>query len=288
MPTPERVALAALAPGQRRLLATWFDPFEVVADLSWGLVDTVVLHLRTTRGEVVVKAAGPDNHHIRREIEAHRVWTAPWLASGSVGRLVEAAENEVMFTVEYLPGELVQNDPEAAADPDTYRQAGALLAAFHGQASRLDDGFEAAADAKALAWLDREHRIEPATVASLRDAIASHDHQPVQLVPTHGDWQTRNWLVDRSGTVRVIDLGRAEWRPALTDLARLARREWQGQPALEAAFIDGYGTDPRDPVGWRATLLREAVGTAVWAYLVGDVPFEEQGHRMIEQALAAY
>jgi len=285
--SPE-AALASLTPDQRLLLDRWFDPFAVVADLSWGLVDTVVLHLRTARGDVVVKAAGPENHHIRREVDAHRSWTAPWLASGSVGRLLEAAEDAVMLAVGYLPGELVQNVPQAAADPDTYRQAGTLLAAFQGQASRPDDDFEAAADAKALAWLDREHRIEPATVARLQAAVASHDHQPVQLVPTHGDWQTRNWLVDEAGTVRVIDLGRAEWRPALTDLARLARQEWEGQSALEAAFIDGYGTDPREPAGWRATLLREAIGTAVWAYLVGDEPFEEQGHRMIDQALAAY
>ena len=30
---------------------------------------------------------------------------------------------------------------------------------------------------------------------------------------------------------------------------------------------------------------REAIGTAAWAYQVGDRPFEEQGHRMIAAAL---
>ena len=95
-----------------------------------------------------------------------------------------------------------------------------------------------------------------------------------------------NWLVDEEGTIRVIDLGRADWRPRVTDLARLARQEWECRPDLEAAFLDGYGGDPRDPARWRATLLREAVGTAVWAYMVGDRAFEEQGHRMIAQCLA--
>ncbi len=280
-------SLEVLAPGQLRLLTTWFGDLDVVANHSWGLVDTVVLQVRTRHGDVIVKAAGPDNHHIRREIWAHRDWTQPWVASGAVGRLLHACEDENVLAVEYLPGELVQDVPAAVGAPDTFRQVGVLLASFHGQASRLDEDFEAAADAKALAWLDRDHQIAPSVEADLRTAIASHDPAPVELVPTHGDWHARNWLVD-GGTIRVIDLGRAEWRPAFTDLARLARREWEGRPDLEEAFIDGYGSDPRDPGLWRATLLREAIGTAVWAHLVGDRPFEAQGHRMIGQALAQY
>ncbi len=188
------------------------------------------------------------------------------------------------------------------------------------QAATDDDEYEAAADAKALRWLTHDHRIPPATEARLRAVIASHDHDVAELVPTHGDWHTRNWLIDsdkvavidlgraevgaphtvreirfgitpdtmRSDTVTVIDLGRADWRPAITDFARLARREWAGRPDLEDAFLEGYGNDPRRPGPWRATLLREAVGTAVWAYQVGDLAFEEQGHRMIAQALELY
>jgi Ser/Thr protein kinase RdoA (MazF antagonist) len=243
--------------------------------------------VRDRHGDAIVKAAGPTNHHIQREIQAHRAWTRPWVASGSVGRLLHAAQDEVMLAVEYLPGDLVQDLPEAAGHPDTYRQAGALLAAFHGQTSRVDPTYEAAADARALAWLDSEHRIPSPIVARLRAAIAGHDHPPVQVVPTHGDWQTRNWLVD-DGTIRVIDLGRAGWRPAVTDLARLARREWEGRPDLEAAFLEGYGHDPRDPNAWRATLLREAIGTAVWAHQVGDLDFEEHGHHLIGRALELY
>jgi len=52
--------------------------------------------------------------------------------------------------------------------------------------------------------------------------------------------------------------------------------------------VDGYGNDPREPAAWRSTLLREAIGTAVWAYLVGDRAFDEQGHRMIARSLAMY
>jgi Phosphotransferase enzyme family len=277
----------SLTPGQQQLLARWFGEAEVVADYSWGLVDTVVLHVRDGHRDAIVKAGGPTNHHIHREITAHRRWTGPWRQTGSIGALLEASETANMLAIEYLPGRLVQDVPVAVNDPETYRQAGLLLARFHAQPSVIDDQYDVAADRKAIAWLERDHRIAPSTVSDLRAAISLHEHGRVELVPTHGDWQTRNWLVD-DGTIRVIDLGRAELRPRLTDFARLARREWEGRPHLETAFFDGYGSDPREPNAWRATLLREAIGTAVWAYMVGDRGFEEQGHRMIAQSLAMY
>ncbi len=84
----------------------------------------------------------------------------------------------------------------------------------------------------------------------------------------------------------MIDLGRADLRPAATDLARLAGRQFRDSPALEAAFLEGYGRDPRDPEPWLRTRVREAVGTAVWAHLVGDEPFEQHGHAMIAAVLA--
>jgi hypothetical protein len=276
-----------LTPGQEQLLGRWFVNPEILADLSWGHLDTVVLHVRDDHRDAIVKAGGPTNQHIRREIAAHRRWTRPWRRTGSIGALLGASEEASMLAIEYLPGQLVQDIPAATEDPETYRQAGLLLARFHAQASVLDDEYEAAADRKAIAWLEGDHRIARSTVRDLRAAISRHEHGQVELVPTHGDWQSRNWLV-YDGTIRVIDLGRADWRPRLTDFARLARREWEDRPHLEAAFLDGYGSDPRDPTEWRATLLREAIGTAVWAHMVGDRAFEQQGHRMIAQSLAMY
>lgn len=276
-----------LPPAQERLLQAWFPGYAVVADHSWGLVDTTVLQIRHDGRDVVVKAGGPGNHHLGREIEGRRRWLGPWLRTGSVGVLLHASEDDRILAVEHLPGRLVQDVPGAAHEPDVHRQAGRLLAAFHAQDVRDDADHETEADARALRWLDQPHRLPAATVAALRKAIATHAHDAVALVPTHGDWQPRNWLV-HEGTVRVIDLGRAAWRPAMTDLARLARQQWEGRPDLEEAFLDGYGADPRDPAVWRATLLREAVGTAVWAHQVGDADFEQQGHRMVDQALALY
>lgn len=271
-----------LSAAQASAVEQWFPGHAVVADHSWGLVERAVLQVRWQGGDVVVKAGGPDDHHMDREITAHEDFVAPLAAVGRAPRLLHADAGLRMLATTFLPGRLVEGDP-AESEPETYRQAGTLLARLHAGGRRDDDGHAAAEDAKALAWLARPHRIPPATVARLRTELATL--VPARpLVPTHGDWQPRNWLVD-DGRVAVIDFGRAAWRPAESDLSRLAAQQWRGRPDLEQAFLDGYGDDPRTAQTWRRARLREAVGTAVWAHLVGDEAFEEQGHRMVAELL---
>jgi hypothetical protein len=69
---------------------------------------------------------------------------------------------------------------------------------------------------------------------------------------------------------------------------RLATQELARDPGLEAAFLEGYGDDPREPAAWARVRLREAVGTAAWAHQVGDVAFEARGRRLIGEALSAF
>lgn len=275
--------LPRLSATQQAIVRGWLPEYELVADLSWELMGTAVLHLRTPDGELIVKAGGPGNHHIDREIHAHLHFTKPWIERGVAARMLRHDLDRKVMLLDYLPGALVQGTA-AEWNADTYRQAGAMLAALHGQAARPDDGYEARMTRKALASLDDSHRIAPETVERLRALLLADEPQPVTLVPTHGDWQPRNWLVD-GDTIRVIDLGRADWRPAFTDFARLAVRQLAADPALERAFLDGYGSDPRTPGLWRILLIREAIGTAVWAFMVGDEKFEMEGHRMIADAL---
>lgn len=270
---------------QQAVVQTWLPNAELIADLSWGQMDTTVLHLRTPDGDRIVKAGGPDNHHIGREIAAHLEFTRPWIEQGRAAPLLHHDDSANLLLLDYLPGVLAQDTP-AEHDPDIYRQAGTILAAFHAQGTRPDDDYEARMNRKMLVWLDSPHRIEPQTVAHLRAILLSEEPEPVVLVPTHGDWHPRNWLID-NGIVRAIDFGRFDWRPAFTDFARLAVRQFAHNSALEAAFLDGYGSDPRTPNLWRILLLREAIGTAVWAYQVGDEVFEMEGHRMIADALLA-
>lgn len=200
--------------------------------------------------------------------------------------MLDALPAERVMLLEYLSGELVEGT-DAELLPDTYTQAGALLRTLHAQASREDDEYEGRTTARALSWLDGPHRIDTDVARDARRILEADPARMVSVVPTHGDWQPRNWLMDE-GTVRVIDFGRFAFRPAATDFVRLAAKQWRGRPNLERAFFDGYGEDPRDPERWRLHALREAIGTACWAYQVSDEAFEAEGHRMLTEALAAF
>ena len=283
-------ALRSLSGRQRELLGAWLPGLVVEADMSWGLVGTTVLQVAAGGRTLVVKAGDERDGHIAREVRAHREWTAPWLsaegAGDRIGRLVHADLDARLLVTTYQPGRLVQDDAAAATDPGTYAQAGRLLSALHGQLAVEDAGYEARANARTERWLAGEHRIARGDVARLRALIASWPTPPAVLVPTHGDWQGRNWLVDDAGTVRVIDLGRADLRPRYTDLERLASREFRRHPGAEAAFLAGYGADPREPGAWFRTRVREAVGTACWAFQVGDAAFEAEGLHRIAEVLA--
>jgi aminoglycoside phosphotransferase len=246
-----------------------------------GIIGTFVLELEHDGARYIAKAADETDHHLVRELRAHRNWLRPWTTRGRAAELINADEDAKLLLTRFLPGELVEGTPYEWT-PDTYHQAGELLAVFHQQSAVPDDSYESRENARTLKDLRKPHRIAPDLVERLRTTIASWPMPPATLVPTHGDWQPRNWLIDH-GTVRVIDFGRADLRPAHTDLARLAAQQFRGNPALESAFVTGYGADPRDPEAWQRTRLREAVSTAVWAHQVGDETFEQQGHRMLTE-----
>lgn len=275
-------ALVAAPHAQR--IRQWLGDVEVVADMSWNLGDTKVLHLQAGMKHVVAKTGGEANHHIVRELLAHRRYTGPLIEVGKAAKLLHASDSLRLMILDFQPGELSAGS-EYEFDPEFHRQAGAALKLLHSQAQCLDPGYEARLTQKFLLLLEREHRIEPAARRQIEQMLRSYEPQPAVLVPTHGDWQPRNWLADQ-GELRVIDFGRFEFRPAASDLARLAVQQWRARPDLEAAFLQGYGHDPREGETWRIMQLREGLGMAVWAHQVGDRDFEAQGLQMLAETLA--
>ena len=280
-------ALSDLPAHQHVLLEEWLPGAKVVADHTWvGLQLRHVLEVEHDGLRYVVKAGGPDDGHMAREIRAHREWLAPWTSRGRAPAALHADVGARLLVTRHLPGGLVEGTPYAES-ADTFRQAG-VLALLHAQPGVIDDDYERRETAKSLTWLGKPHRIAPDVEQRLRDLVTSwNTTTPTTLVPTHGDWQPRNWLI-HDGTLSVIDFGRADLRPAATDFVRLAVQDFRRDPSLEAAFLEGYGSDPRSPSpdAWLRMRVREAIGTAVWAHQVGDEGFEQQGHRMIAEALA--
>lgn len=270
------------APQESRL-GQWLGKYQLLEDLSWGLLDTKVLHLRAAGSDFILKSAGPSNHHLTREFIAHAGYTGSLVERGIAAPLRFCDEPLRLLVLDYLPGRLIDHTPWAY-EPDIHFQAGVALRLIHDQAQEIDGTYEAKLVAKSCRFLASEHRIDEAVLRRAMKILRSYRPRPAMLVPTHGDWQPRNWLVE-NGLLRVIDFGRFEFRPAASDFARLASQQWLNHAELEANFLRGYGKDPRDSHSWPLMLLREAIGTAVWAYQVGDRDFEAQGHQMLNDAL---
>ena len=128
-------ALDTLTPAQRDLLDQWLPGAEVVADRSaLHRAGTTALVLSTGEDRFLVKTTTEGVRHIDRELAAHRSWLAPWTDAGRAPSLVEADLDARIIVMTHLDGEPASTSA-AIHDPEIYRQAGELLATFHGQAS---------------------------------------------------------------------------------------------------------------------------------------------------------
>ena len=189
------VGLDALDADQRQFVEAHVKGGRVVADHSWGQTDTVVLEVVAGPCRVIVKAGGPSNGHIAREIRGHREWAAPWRATGSAARMIAADERARVLITTYLEGQLVEGTP-AQDDPGIYEQAGRLSAVFHDQYATADPTWNARLRDRTLRFLSMPHRIHPRIAEQVRQEVAGWPVGGATVVPTHGDWQPRNWLDD--------------------------------------------------------------------------------------------
>ena len=274
---------AGLTDAQRRQVDGWLGEWTVVADHTWPLQDTTVLHVRSGAGDFIVKAT-ERSHHLGRELLAHRQ-NLGGLADVTP-RLVHASDELQVLVATYLPGRLVQGDA-AEHDPDTYRQAGGILARLLQPLGTSTD-YVPDLIAKSLG------QVEDAAPLADRDQLAAAraelERMPRLTVPlhfTHGDYQPRNWLV-HEGMIRLIDFGRAAPRHWTSELPRLQHQQFLTDAALEVAFFEGLGRELTDDdrVVLRLENFSQALGTIVWAHGIGDSDFEEHGRGMLARLVA--
>ena len=252
--------------------------------MSWGVQDIRVLRVRSPEGPVVVKAS-PTLHHIQREIRAYRDMTEP-LGTRSP-RLLYGNGRVGLIVATWLPGHLVEGGAHEYS-PETFRQAGELLALLHRPVQETRS-YDPAAVHKIGDFLDRADRLAPQThLEAARHLLRTHRPAPRMLYATHGDYQPRNWVEDQ-GVVRVIDFGRAGYRPWVTDLVRLEHAYFTDHPELRSAFLGAYRRDPEDePGSWLLDNLLQSLGTIVWAHDVGDAPFEQSGREMLARVVERF
>lgn len=280
-----------LSARQREYLENAYPEAVVEADHSWPFGITVLEFVHSER-RLLLKASAT-SHHLEREYRAHTRWLDS-LAS-DVPALVEFDAGAGVLVKTFLPGRIALGAPEEH-DAGSFRQAGVLLRRLHrGTAPRRAPNYEASMATKTRAWLGRASGLAPAEhLARVADWLDGFRPRPVELVPTHGDYQPRNWLVRPGGRIAVIDFGRAELRPWYSDLVRMEHHDFALHPELKAAFMDGYGPEPVPgaagegfPVpGRRLDELMQALGTLVWSRDMGDAGFEEHGRSMLIRTLS--
>ena len=70
---------------QQQLLDRWLPSAVIVRDHSWGVIGTLVLELEDGGERYIAKAGDDADHHLTRELRAHRNWLRPWTTRGRAG-----------------------------------------------------------------------------------------------------------------------------------------------------------------------------------------------------------
>lgn len=277
-----------LSARQRTRLEQLYPGAHTVADHSWPFGITVLEFVHAGR-RLLLKASGSP-HHLERESRAHRCWLDQ--LSARVPQLLGYDADAGLLVKTFVAGELALGTPREY-DPRVFEQAGGFLGSLHrGTAAVMDPHYERSMLSKTRAWLERAPGLAPSEqLLRARTWLEGFVPSTVELVPTHGDYQPRNWIVGPGGEVAVIDFGRAELRPWYTDLVRLEHRYFAPGPELRDAFLRGYAPhssarlDDAGEPGRRLDDLMQSLGTIVWAHDVGDPGFEEEGRTMLTRAL---
>ncbi|MEU6379553.1 phosphotransferase [Streptomyces sp. NPDC046909] len=213
------------------------------ADSSWPREESQVWRATGARGGAwYVKRHQNDRFHAR-EVKALRHWVpalgtrAPRLvATDGPGRLVVLTE----VAGRPLHGQALP----AALEQEVHRQVGELTARYHHAAPA--NVAPPPGPGKLHRHLDSARPLLAAGDEDLALALAARRDTlpPAPHVPTHGDLQPRNILLETvgDGNLRagLIDFERSELGPAVRDFVRLSDT-WLGRPDLMEAFFTGYG-----------------------------------------------
>jgi Ser/Thr protein kinase RdoA (MazF antagonist) len=201
-------------------------------------------------------------------------------------QLLGAHRGRRLFLVSALPGQEPAPDDPAAA-----REAGVVLAAFH--ASR-----PARPPTSARTWASR--RVDR-VIARAPGVLTRHEEQfarqqarelealpPRPRVPCHGDYVSRNWLVDDAGTLRTFDFGLARWQVPAFDLGKLYAGPWWRRPDLGEAFLEGYGRnlEPDEVAYVECQLTVVTVGRLCKSYRAGSPEKARRGRARLRRLMA--
>jgi tRNA A-37 threonylcarbamoyl transferase component Bud32 len=219
-----------------------------------------------------------------QEVDAYRRW-APHLGRRCPD-LLAADEQLGVLLLSAVDGQLAQDlDLDARADAEMYRQAGEVLAMLHTLpvSDHGDDPVGAFVES-AERWNLRADGIVSSDdrswvherVAEITPMLAG-----TRRCPCHRDFTPRNWIVGADANVRIIDFGHTRADFWILDVDKLWSDQWIARPDRQAAFWDGYGSEPTDDerVVLEAASALGALSTIVWSRDHRDAEYEAHGRR---------
>lgn len=218
-----------------------------------------------------------------REVTAYQQWT-PALADRAPRLVASDTALRAVLITEVQGSNLF----DAVLDPDRAVEV-------HAQLGQLTRQFHEAAAPRPAAPL-RADTLEPRLAAvrgqlthgdedllrSLADRLP--DLSPRKHVPTHGDLQLRNAVLDTDGRVSLYDFERAEYGPLVRDFARI-HDAWNGRPDLADAFARGYGRalTPDEQQLLECLAGLDALSGIQWGVANGDAEVVARGHRTLQR-----
>ncbi|MFF4205617.1 phosphotransferase [Streptomyces sp. NPDC001668] len=269
---------------------TVVGPVHLVRDVSRDRANSRVWMLTCATSIVFVKLA-PNATSFGRDTRALRE-VAPGMEPGTAPLLLAAEPQQLALLLSVVPGRMVTSLRVRPAEQRMlHRWAGVWLRRFHGGLGELSAQDHADAAAEVARTADGcERHLDRA-----RDLISPQDRRTVRwyaaalgrLGPLaagyiHGDFQERNWLLDRGPAASVfgaVDLERARPHAAVADLVPLACGSWVGRPDLQRAFLDGYGRALTAEERWalRCLCVLDAASDIAWGVPNHDLEIVERG-----------
>ncbi|MER7468404.1 NUDIX domain-containing protein [Streptomyces sp. NPDC097981] len=258
-------------------------------EVSWVRTGSRVWRLAGPGGGTwyLKRHRGPKFHD--REVAAYRSWV-PALGARAP-RLVAADTAARAVVVTALPGHPLHGMVLGAGDEARVQQAlGRLVGALHRSAPERPAAAVTAAD-KIKRHLDgaRPYLADGDEDLVLALVRTYPDLPKPTLVPTHGDLQYRNVLLDGDGEPLLFDFERSEYNTATRDMVRLCDT-WTGRPDLRAAFLDGYGRalTPAEELRLGCEAAFDAVSGIAYGASHDDPEVTERGHRTLRRLRAQH
>jgi Ser/Thr protein kinase RdoA (MazF antagonist) len=234
------------------------------------------------RGRVFLKRH-PSGRGYAQERTALSGWAAALAPSAPHVLAFDDRTRALVLTA--LPGRRASETVEEDELVAVHRAAGAWLARLHAldvgerDAMGLDEAVARRIDA-ALAEAPGPLPVERAYVERARARAGTFSG--VVRVPCHRDFSPDNWLWD-GRTLGVVDFEHARPDCWLVDLAKLAGGPWSGRPALERAFLEGYGRrlGDEDRERLEVFVLLHGLVTWSWGERHADVPLAAHGREIL-------